>query len=80
MQFVWRTIPAFGLSASVWTGDRARGEALACRLEAGAVLVNDATCHVGAVEAAPWWGEGIGHGADSRRKRNAGDLPAALCR
>ena len=46
----------FGLSASVWTGNRARGEALASRLEAGAVLVNDATCHVGAVEA-PHGGE-----------------------
>jgi acyl-CoA reductase-like NAD-dependent aldehyde dehydrogenase len=47
---------AFGLSASIWTGDRVRGEALARRLEAGAVQVNDATCHVGAVEV-PHGGE-----------------------
>ncbi len=31
---------AFGLSSSVWTRDRARGEAFAARLEAGAVFVN----------------------------------------
>jgi len=30
----------FGLGASVWTGDPARGEALAGRLEAGLVFVN----------------------------------------
>lgn len=30
----------FGLGASVWTGDPARGEALAARIEAGAVFVN----------------------------------------
>lgn len=47
---------SFGLSASIWTGDRARGERLAQRIEAGAVLVNDATCHVGASEA-PHGGE-----------------------
>lgn len=47
---------AYGLSASIWTGNRARGEALARRIEAGSVQVNDATCHVGAVEA-PHGGE-----------------------
>jgi len=30
----------FGLGASVWTGEAARGEALAARIEAGAVFVN----------------------------------------
>ena len=30
----------YGLGASVWTGDPARGEALAGELEAGAVFVN----------------------------------------
>jgi succinate-semialdehyde dehydrogenase/glutarate-semialdehyde dehydrogenase len=30
----------FGLGASLWTGDPARGEALAARIEAGAVFVN----------------------------------------
>lgn len=33
----------FGLSASVWTRDRARGLAVARRLEAGTVMLNDAT-------------------------------------
>jgi acyl-CoA reductase-like NAD-dependent aldehyde dehydrogenase len=47
---------AYGLSASIWTGDRARGEALARRLEAGAIQVNDATWHVGAAEV-PHGGE-----------------------
>jgi succinate-semialdehyde dehydrogenase/glutarate-semialdehyde dehydrogenase len=30
----------FGLGASLWTGDRQRGEALAARIEAGMVFVN----------------------------------------
>ena len=32
----------YGLGASVWTRDPARGEALAARLEAGSVFVNGA--------------------------------------
>ncbi len=32
----------YGLSATVWCGDRARGEEIARRLEAGAVNINDA--------------------------------------
>lgn len=47
---------AYGLSASIWTRDRARGERLARRIEAGTVLVNDATFVVGAAEA-PHGGE-----------------------
>ena len=31
----------FGLASSIWTGDPARGEALACRIESGAVFVNE---------------------------------------
>ena len=31
---------AFGLGASLWTGDRSRGEQLAAQIEAGAVFVN----------------------------------------
>jgi acyl-CoA reductase-like NAD-dependent aldehyde dehydrogenase len=31
----------FGLAASIWTRDRARGEALARRIQAGMVMVND---------------------------------------
>lgn len=33
---------AYGLSATVWTGDLARGEEMARRLEVGAVNINDA--------------------------------------
>ncbi|MEO8635315.1 MAG: aldehyde dehydrogenase family protein [Gemmatimonadales bacterium] len=46
----------FALSGSIWTGDRARGAALARRIAGGVILVNDATSHVGAAE--------IPHGGD----------------
>lgn len=42
----------FGLSASVWTRDRARGAAIARQLEAGTVMVNDASSVVGAPHVA----------------------------
>jgi acyl-CoA reductase-like NAD-dependent aldehyde dehydrogenase len=42
---------AFSLAASVWTGDAQRGEALAKRLRAGAVMVNDAISYFGIAEA-----------------------------
>jgi succinate-semialdehyde dehydrogenase/glutarate-semialdehyde dehydrogenase len=41
----------FALSASVWTRDAARGEAVAKRLRAGAVMVNDAISYFAIVEA-----------------------------
>jgi succinate-semialdehyde dehydrogenase/glutarate-semialdehyde dehydrogenase len=41
----------FGLAASVWTRDAVRGERIACRLVAGAVMVNDATSCFGISEA-----------------------------
>jgi acyl-CoA reductase-like NAD-dependent aldehyde dehydrogenase len=47
---------SFGLAASVWTRNRRKGEALAHRIESGAVLVNDATYYVGAAEV-PHGGE-----------------------
>lgn len=58
----------FGLSASVWTGDRARGLAVARRLEAGTVMLNDATSVVGMPDV-PYGGvklSGLGtmHGVD----------------
>ena len=37
---------SYGLSASVWTQDRARGEQIARRLEVGAVNVNDMFANV----------------------------------
>ena len=41
----------FGLAASVWTRDRARGESLARRIHAGTVMVNDAVACFGISEA-----------------------------
>jgi len=41
----------FGLAASVWTSDRRRGEALARRIEAGTVMVNDVISCYGISEA-----------------------------
>jgi acyl-CoA reductase-like NAD-dependent aldehyde dehydrogenase len=41
----------YGLAASVWTRDRARGDALARRIEAGTVMVNDAVSCFGISEA-----------------------------
>ena len=40
----------YGLAASVWTRDLARGEAIARRVEAGAVCVNDAQVNYLALE------------------------------
>jgi succinate-semialdehyde dehydrogenase/glutarate-semialdehyde dehydrogenase len=42
---------AFGLAASVWTRDRSRGEALARRISAGTVMINDAVSCFGISEA-----------------------------
>jgi acyl-CoA reductase-like NAD-dependent aldehyde dehydrogenase len=41
----------YGLAASVWTGSRARGEAVARRIQAGTVMVNDAVACFGISEA-----------------------------
>ena len=41
----------FALAASVWTSDTKRGQALAARLRAGAVMVNDAISYFGIAEA-----------------------------
>lgn len=56
----------FGLSASVWTGDVARGRAVARRIRAGTVTINDCIYTYGATET-PWvgWGDsglGVSHG------------------
>jgi acyl-CoA reductase-like NAD-dependent aldehyde dehydrogenase len=61
-----------GLSAAVFAADAARGEALARRLEVGAVCVNDAAVHYFALEA-PVGGvkeSGVGarHGPEGIRK------------
>jgi len=41
----------FGLAASVWTGNRGRGEAMAARIKAGTVMLNDMISCFGIAEA-----------------------------
>jgi succinate-semialdehyde dehydrogenase/glutarate-semialdehyde dehydrogenase len=52
----------FGLSASIWTGDRARGERMARRINAGTVMVNDVISCFGISEAphGGWKASGLG--------------------
>ena len=62
----------YGLSGSVWTKDARRGEAIARRVEAGAVCVNDAQINYLALELpmGGWKASGLGsrHGAGGIRK------------
>jgi acyl-CoA reductase-like NAD-dependent aldehyde dehydrogenase len=62
----------YGLGGAVFSGDRARGEALARRMQAGAVCVNDALLNYVAVELpmGGWKASGLGtrHGAAGIRK------------
>jgi acyl-CoA reductase-like NAD-dependent aldehyde dehydrogenase len=62
----------YGLSASVWTKDAAKGERLARRIEAGVVTVNDAQVNYVALELpmGGWKQSGLGtrHGVDGIRK------------
>jgi acyl-CoA reductase-like NAD-dependent aldehyde dehydrogenase len=62
----------YGLAASVWTRDVTKGEAIARRIEAGAVCVNDAQLNYLALEMpmGGWKTSGLGsrHGAGGIRK------------
>jgi acyl-CoA reductase-like NAD-dependent aldehyde dehydrogenase len=62
----------YGLAASIWTKDIARGEALGQRMQAGAVCVNDAQLNYVALELpmGGWKESGLGvrHGAPGIRK------------
>jgi acyl-CoA reductase-like NAD-dependent aldehyde dehydrogenase len=62
----------YGLGAAVLTGDRARGEQIARRLQAGAVCINDALLNYVAVELpmGGWKSSGLGtrHGGAGIRK------------
>jgi acyl-CoA reductase-like NAD-dependent aldehyde dehydrogenase len=62
----------YGLAASVWTRDPARGEDMARRVEAGAVCVNDAQINYAALELpmGGWKASGLGsrHAAGGIRK------------
>ena len=53
----------YGLSATVWTGDTARGERLARRLDCGAVNINDAMTNVfcPTLPMGGWKDSGIGY-------------------
>jgi acyl-CoA reductase-like NAD-dependent aldehyde dehydrogenase len=63
---------AYGLQASVWTRDVARGEALARRVQAGVVCVNDAQVNYTAMNLpmGGWKASGLGtrHGTAGIRK------------
>jgi acyl-CoA reductase-like NAD-dependent aldehyde dehydrogenase len=62
----------YGLQASVWTRDVEKGRAIARRVEAGAVVVNDALTNYAAMGApmGGWKSSGVGsrHGAHGIRK------------
>jgi acyl-CoA reductase-like NAD-dependent aldehyde dehydrogenase len=62
----------YGLQASVWTSDIGRGEAVARRIEAGVVCVNDAQINYSALNLpmGGWKASGLGtrHGAAGIRK------------
>ena len=62
----------YGLAASVWTKDAAKGERVARQIEAGAVTVNDAQINYVALELpmGGWKSSGMGsrHGGDGIRK------------
>jgi acyl-CoA reductase-like NAD-dependent aldehyde dehydrogenase len=63
---------AYGLQASIWTRDVERGEALARRIQAGVVCINDAQVNYTALNLpmGGWKASGIGtrHGANGIRK------------
>jgi acyl-CoA reductase-like NAD-dependent aldehyde dehydrogenase len=62
----------YGLQASVWTGDVDRGQALARRIQAGVVCINDAQVNYTALNLpmGGWKASGLGtrHGANGIRK------------
>ena len=62
----------YGLQASIWTDDTAKGERLAREIEAGVVCVNDAVINYFALELpmGGWKASGLGtrHGKDGIRK------------
>jgi acyl-CoA reductase-like NAD-dependent aldehyde dehydrogenase len=62
----------YGLQASVWTSDVVRGEALARRIEAGVVCINDAQINYTALNLpmGGWKTSGLGtrHGSNGIRK------------
>ena len=68
----------YGLSATVWTADKKRGERVARQLDVGAVNINDAIANAFslALPLGGWKQSGVGYPL-RRRQRNAQVLPAA---
>ncbi len=60
----------YGLQASVWTRDEARGEELARRIQAGVACVNDAQVNYARARAADGRLEGLGPGLAPRAGRD----------
>ncbi len=60
----------YGLQASVWTGDVKRGEALARRIQAGVVCVNDAQVNYTALNLPMGGWKASGSGQSPRRQRH----------
>ena len=67
----------YGLGASVFSKDVARGEAVARRIEAGAVCVNDAIVNYAALELPMGGAKASGHGLAPRRGRHPQVRPAS---
>jgi len=63
----------YGLSASIWTGDRRRGTELAKRLRVGGVTVNDALVHYG-IPSLPFGGIGESWYGRTRGLEGLGEL------
>ena len=70
----------FGLAASVWTNDRRRGEAMAKRIDAGTVMVNDAIAGFGICEAPHGGFKASGVGRTHGIARNSRDGASAVYR
>ena len=67
----------YGLAASVWTKDAARGEEIARRIEAGAVCVNDAQLNYLALELPMGGWKSSGPGLAPRRGRASASTAAS---
>ena len=67
----------FGLTASVWTRDHAKGKRVAEKIEAGSVCVNE-VLYTHGIGQTPWGGfKNSGRGRHARPRRPNGTRPAA---
>jgi len=65
----------YGLQASVWTKDVERGEAMARRIEAGVVCVNDAQVNYTALNLPMGGWKELGAGYAARARRESASTP-----